>query len=388
MMIRYVDENLADTKIRILPQLQDAIANHNEKNLSFSGYQIIFEKEMPNEKADSVYDLQMLDSLSNKFLPGRSLASHFIINQESYSLQIRVSMVDKISLLKKIVFALIVLLIVLLLGLLVINRALAKKIWKPFYSTLKRLGDYRLDKQAELKLEHSAITEFNDLNRTIEELTARNYRTYSSQKEFIENASHEIQSPLAVLQSKLELLMQTKPLNEEQAGLITDLANASKRMSRLNKSLILLTKIENDQFLEKEILSVKDILQKLLQQYEFQINQKSIQCTFENEADITIKANKTLIEILISNLLSNAIRHNVQDGSIKILLQAKRLVIQNSGKPSSLDPQKIFQRFQKDSADSDSIGLGLEIVKKICTMNHYSIEYRFTDQLHTFSVRF
>jgi signal transduction histidine kinase len=388
MMIESVDESLVTTKTRILPRLQNATSNLVEKNFGFSDYEIILEKELPNEKGDSIYDFEMQDSLSKKLLPGRSLATHFVVNQEFYKLQIRTSMVDKISLVKRIVFVLILLLILLLIGLLMINRSLTMKMWRPFYTTIKRLHDYRVDKQPVLKLERGSINEFNDLNKTIEELTERNYRLYASQKEFAENASHEMQSPLAVFQSKLELLMQTKPLNEEQAMLITDLANASKRMSRLNKSLILLTKIDNDQFLEKEVLSVRDILQKLVRQYEFQIEQKSIQCSFEDAKDITIEANKTLIEILLSNLLSNAIRHNIQDGFIKIILKEKELVIQNSGKLSSLDPQKLFQRFQNDSIDPGSIGLGLEIAKKICTLYHYSIQYLFSDQMHIFSVHF
>jgi signal transduction histidine kinase len=388
MMVNNVDENLIATKTRIVPQLRNAVAKHTERGISFSDHEIIFEKEPPNQKGDSLYDLEMHDSFSNQLLQGRQLASHFIINQESYSLRIRTSMVDKISLVKRIVLVLAILLIVLLFGLLMINRMLTKKIWQPFYSTLKHLYDYRVDKQAVLKLERASVTEFNDLNKAIEELSERNYQAYASQKEFAENASHEMQSPLAVFQSKLELLMQTKPLNEEQASLIADLANASKRMSRLNKSLILLTKIENNQFLEKETLSVKDILQKLLQQFEFQIKQQSIQYIFYDATDITIEANRTLIEILLSNLLSNAIRHNVHGGSIQIMMKEKELQIQNSGKPFSLDTRKLFQRFQKESADSNSIGLGLEIAKKICALNHYSVQYQFIDQMHVFSVYF
>jgi signal transduction histidine kinase len=388
MMINSVDENLIATKTRVLPKLRNAAANHNESSLSFSDYEIIFEKELPNKKGDSIYDFDMAGTSANKLSPGRLLSSHFVINQESYSLQIRTSLVDKILLIKRIVLVVIILLIVLLLGLLMINRMLTKKIWQPFYNTLKHLQEYRVDKQPVLKLEHAPVTEFNDLNEAIEQLAQRDYQAYASQKEFTENASHEMQSPLAVFQSKLELLMQTKPLNEEQASLITDLANASKRMSRLNKSLILLTKIDNNQFLEKEKISVNDMLQKLLQQYEFQIKQQSIQCTFNNATDITIEANKTLIEILLGNLLSNAIRHNVQDGSIQIVCKEKELVIQNSGKPSSLDTEKLFQRFQKESPDSNSIGLGLEIVKKICTLNHCSIQYQFIHQMHIFSLHF
>jgi signal transduction histidine kinase len=274
------------------------------------------------------------------------------------------------------------------LGLLIINRVLTKRIWKPFYNTLDRLKAYRIDRQAILKLEPSPVYEFNDLNKAIETLTETNHQAYQSQKEFTENASHEMQSPLAVFQSKLELLMQTTPLNEEQASLIADLAGASKRLFRLNKTLILLTRIDNDQFLEKETVSVKDVLEKLINQFEFQIKNKSIHISFIDDEDFSVEANKTLIEILLSNLLSNAIRHNIPNGFIQVALHKKELVIQNSGKPSPLDSKKIFRRFQKESQDTESIGLGLEIVQKICALYRYAVQYRFSNQLHIFSVEF
>ncbi|HEX9514017.1 MAG TPA: HAMP domain-containing sensor histidine kinase [Puia sp.] len=399
MMVASVDENLIATKTRIMPQLLNAAAGNNEGNLNFPGYDIILKKEQPGKKGDSLYNNESADSYRGAS-PNRLLASHFYINQESYRVEIKTSLVDRYLLIQRIILVSAVLLVALLLGLLAINRMLTKKIWQPFYHTLKRLQEYRVDKQPVLKLEPSSVSEFNDLNKAIEQLTERNYQVYSSQKEFTENASHEMQSPLAVFQSKLELLMQTKPLNEDQAALITDLANASKRMARLNKSLILLTKIDNDQFLEKETVSIKDTLQKLVQQYEFQIQQQSIHLHFndtednaktdakDSAKDIVVEANKTLIEILLGNLLSNAIRHNIPNGSIEITLKAKELTIRNSGRPSSLDTNKLFQRFQKESPDANSIGLGLEIVKKISKLNHYSIQYQFDNQMHVFSVRF
>jgi len=403
VMVANVDADLLATKTRIMPQLLNAAANSNAGNLNLSGYEVIFEKERPGKKGDSLYNSAPDNSGPDNnapdnslpretgprsSLPLRLLASHFYINQESYRVQIKTSLVDKFLLVKQIVLLLAVLLIGLLLGLLLINRTLTQKIWRPFYQTLKRLQEYRVDKEPILKLEHSSVSEFNDLNKAIEQLAERNYQVYSSQKEFTENASHEMQSPLAVFQSKLELLMQTSPLNEDQAALIGDLANASKRMARLNKSLILLTKIDNDQFLEKEAVSLKDILQKMIRLYEFQIRQLSIHVRFNETQDGTVEANKTLIEILVGNLLSNAIRHNVRNGSIQITLKENELIIRNTGKPAALDPQKIFRRFQKESADANSIGLGLEIVKKISDLNRYSIQYRFIDQMHTFSIRF
>lgn len=388
IVVNNADENLRAIKTRIMPQLLNAAANHPGGNLDFQEYNIIFQKESGDQKKDSVYNLYITGAAPGELLPGRAFASHFVINQELYSLEIKTSMVDKIALIKRIVLLVALVLFLLLLGLLLINKILSKKIWLPFYNTLQHLHEYRVDKQAPLKLERASVTEFNDLNRAIEQLTERDKDAYAAQKEFAENASHEMQSPLAVFQSKLELLMQTKPLNEEQTLLITDMANASKRMSRLNKSLILLTRIDNNQFLEKEFVSVKDILQKLLEQYDFQVNRQSITVIFEGKTDITIEANKTLIEILLSNLLSNAIRHNMQNGIVKIAIKDKELIIENTGKASALNAEKIFQRFQKESTDSNSIGLGLEIVKKICLLNHFDIEYLFIDQMHRFSIKF
>ena len=388
MVVKRVDEDLVAIKTRIMPRLRDEAAKHNQGSFDLYDHFVIFERERTFPAGDSISDSGFGKDTAWDGLPGRQLVSHFILNQESYRLQIRTSMVDKFSLLKRIVILLIILLIALLLGLLTINRILAKKIWKPFYKTLRDLQDYRVDKQQGLKLEQSSIREFDDLNRAIEGLAKRDYQSYNSQKEFAENASHEMQSPLAVFQSKLELLMQTKPLNEEQASLIADLANASKRMSRLNKSLILLTRIENNQFLEKEEISIREIIQKLLLQYDFQIRQKSIQCQFPDPGDILLNANRTVSEILLGNLLSNAIRHNREDGIVQIMIKDRELMIRNTGRPLPLREDRLFQRFWKESPDSGSIGLGLELVKKICTLNHYILRYEFVLNMHQFTIGF
>jgi signal transduction histidine kinase len=387
LMVKNIDEDLIATKTLLIPRLRNVAANNGQGGVVYLNYDIQYEKAPSSLGEDSISTVELNDSFSNEIIPQRLLTSQFLVDRASYRLKIKISMADKNSLIRRIAAVAVILLFLLLLGLLIINKVLSKKIWKPFYNTLARLHEYRVDMQPALHLEKSSVMEFNDLNKAIEQLIQRDYQAYISQKEFAENASHEMQSPLAVFQSKLELLMQTKPLNEDQASLIEDLANASKRMARLNKSLILLTKIENNQFLEKETLSLEEILKKLKEQYEFQIEQKSIQVEFLTDKDIIVEANRTLTEILLSNLLSNAIRHNEQNGRIIITLKEKELIIQNTGKPYSLDVQKLFQRFQKDSFDSRSLGLGLEIVKKICDLNHYGIQYQYMNPLHTFRVQ-
>lgn len=297
-------------------------------------------------------------------------------------------MVNKLALVQHIVWVLAALLLLLSAGLLLVNQALNKKIWKPFYDTLRKLQGYRVEQHQTLQLSPAPVREFADLNTAVLKLTESNYQAWLSQKEFAENASHEMQSPLAVFQSKLELLMQTQPLTAEQAALITDMANAGKRMSRLNKGLVLLTKIDNNQYLETEAVSVKDTLEKLLAQYALQITQKNIHVSFTVEKDSILQANKTLVEILFSNIISNAIRHNIQGGQLIIRLEAKQLVIQNTGKAKALNEQRLFQRFYKESSDENSLGLGLEIVKKICAYKCYGIRYSYVNNLHTFTFMF
>jgi signal transduction histidine kinase len=388
MVVQSVDENLISTKILVIPQLKYNILNHHEDNLILTGYEIHYEKVQSDKNEDSIYTIETTGPATEMPSPNRELASHFYVNEEFYSLQIITTLTDKYSLIKRIIWIIAFLIVVLLLGLMLMDRVLTKNIWLPFYKTLSSLKKYRVDKQAVLKLEPSRINEFNDLNQAIEDLAETNYQAYLSQKEFTENASHEMQSPLAVFQSKLELLMQTTPLNEEQASLIADLAGASKRMFRLNKTLILLTKIDNDQFLEKETVSVRDILQKLIKQYEFQIASQSIRFSFNDAGEILVEANRTLIEIMLGNLLSNSIRHNIPYGFVQVELNQKELTIHNSGKNIPLDSKKMFRRFQKESHDAESLGLGLEIVNKICALYQYHIQYQFSNQMHIFSVQF
>jgi signal transduction histidine kinase len=388
MMVANIDENLLTTKTLLLPRLRESLTNNLDSVIHYYNYDIGYRHVIPDKAGDTISTVELMDSVSNEWLPARMLSSGFYVNREFYRLQIKTSLADKFALVQRIVVVLMVVLLFLLLGSLLLNRILSQRIFRPFYDTLKRLHDYRVDKQGRLELKKSSIREFNDLNLAIEQLTERDHRAYLSQKEFAENASHEMQSPLAVFQSKLELLMQTKPLNEDQAALIEDLANASGRMSRLNRSLILLTQIGNNQFPGRETIPLGELIEHLAEQYSFQVAQKEISLEIETVQDISVQANRTLMEILVSNLLSNAIRHNVTKGRIVIRLEHGELSISNTGKPEPLNTQKVFLRFHKESTDPTSIGLGLEILQKICDMNQFIFSYDFQNGFHRFSIRF
>jgi signal transduction histidine kinase len=383
-----VDGDLLATKEMLRPKISSALLNNTIDQLHFVDQNILISVSTYTKEFDSLTTVEIYDSVAQEVVPHRVLTSNFTVNGKPCFLQVKTSLVDNDELIKSIATVEVILLLLLLAGLFLINRNLAKRIWKPFYTTLGKLRKYKVEKHEPLALSKSSVSEFNDLNTSLEELTVRTHNTYLSQKEFTENASHEMQSPLAVFQSKLELLMQTAPLNEEQAQLIGDLADASQRMTRLNKSLLLLTKIDNNQFADTEKISVDKVLEAFLQQYQPQINEKQIMVSKKFESEIILNVNKALIEILMSNLLGNAIRHNYFDGRIDLLIKENTLIIQNTGKAVALDGQKIFQRFQKDSTDNNSTGLGLEIVKKICAIYNLKISYQFSENLHCFTVQF
>lgn len=383
-----VDEDLLATKLILKTKISAALKNSTIEHLNFLDKNISVTKTDYRREFDSLITMDIYDSVSAEMVPYRILKSNFNTDNRSYLLQIKTSLVDNDDLIQSIVNVQVILLLLLLGGLFIINSSLSRRIWKPFYITLDKLRNYKVERHTSLALTKSSVNEFNDLNASLEELTLRTHQSYLSQKEFTENASHEMQTPLAVFQSKLELLMQTSPLNEEQAQLMGELADASRRMVRLNKSLLLLVKIENHQFQESESITVGKLIEDYLRQYNPQITQKKIAVSLKLQPEMMIAANRALIETLIINLLGNAIRHNQTNGSINIFLDSHSLIIQNTWKSSALDESRLFRRFQKNSGDSSSIGLGLEIIKQICNLYGFQISYQFIDGLHSFTILF
>ncbi|RPE14130.1 sensor histidine kinase [Chitinophaga lutea] len=374
IVIANVDARLVATKTQLIPRLQVMEFKNGEPVL---GNDITLEKAAPNTGRDSLYTADTY----------RLLTSHLVINRETYRLRIKSSIANHERLITSIIILQVLLLTFLLAGLLLVNRSLSRKVWDPFYKTLQKLRAYKVDDPGPLQLAPSSINEFAELNTALEQLAERSRQAYIAQKEFAENASHEMRTPLAIFQGKLELLMQTDPLSEEQAGLITDLATASQRMARLNKGLILLTRIQNGQFPETENVSVRRTAENLLEQYQPQLQQKELTVQREWTNDLSVSVNPTLMEVLLGNLLANAIRHNIPRGNIIVRLAAGTFTVQNTGQPFALPEERIFHRFSKQSTDADSMGLGLEIVRKICDLYGFSITYQYAHPLHTFRVQ-
>jgi signal transduction histidine kinase len=210
---------------------------------------------------------------------------------------------------------------------------------------------------------------------------------YLSQKEFTENASHELQTPLAICRSKLELLIQTTGITNEQAELISSLMDATNRIVRLNKNLLLLSKIENRQFILRQEILISSSVEQSIKLYHQKALEKEIKIKAIINSESQITANPILLETLLNNLISNAIRHSQSQKEITIRIKSQSLVISNPGNKLR-NPNKIFQRFNKESVSSQGSGLGLAIVKKICDVECIDIYYHYSEGQHHFQIDF
>jgi signal transduction histidine kinase len=252
---------------------------------------------------------------------------------------------------------------------------------------LEQLKKYKID-DSPITFDSASIKEFSELNNVLTVMTEKIHADYINQKQFIENASHEIQTPLAVIKSKIELLIQSATISESDMQIIQSVYNASNKLSALNKALLLLSKIENYQFKDVEEIQFKTLIEKTLGHFEDIISLKNISIKKNYQSLPSHKMNPILTDILISNLFQNAIRHNINGGSITVQLEERSIIISNTSASSITNTDELFQRFKKNEASAESIGLGLAIVKEICDTNAIQIIYDCKESIHTIKLRF
>lgn len=263
-------------------------------------------------------------------------------------------------------------------------RFVSRRLWAPFYDTLSKTADFDLDKEPPV-LSETDIREFDSLNRTLSELMRRDRDTFESQKEFTQNASHELQTPLAVIQSKLDLLLQEN-LDERQSKLVQDMYSAGNRMARLNRDLLLLAKIDNSQYRKDEIVDLRRLVENCSEICGNLFKRLNIISTFSE--DCSVKANETLLETLVNNLIVNAARNVPPEGKIIIACSGECLEISNTASNGALDAAHIFDRFRHTEGSNPGNGIGLSIVKAVCDYHGWSIDYTFSDGEHHFTVSF
>jgi signal transduction histidine kinase len=253
---------------------------------------------------------------------------------------------------------------------------------------MQKINSFEVTRSESLALPaETGTTEFNELNNVIAHLISRINITYHNQKQFVENASHEMQTPLAIIRSKLELLINQPDLTEKNASLLADITEANNRLSQMNRTLLLLAKIENNQFPETEAVDVSQMLLRIIEDFRNHY-ERFPQISTSVKKNVSINANRVLMEVLISNLIKNAIEHNQPEGKININLSEAEFFIENTGPGLNADPSELFERFKKGSYQTKTTGLGLALVKQICNLYHCKVSYKYLNGWHQVKVIF
>ena len=319
--------------------------------------------------------------------PARILTTIFKDKDERYyELSVYTPTIEKRDLKEAIFQLLIGLFVVLLITILVINVWVFHQSMKPFYILLDWLEKFRLGKKNDVLDNPTHTTEFRKLNEAVSRFASHSEEMFEQQKQFIGNASHEIQTPLAICQNRLEMLMEDETLSEQQMGEIAKTCQTLEYVSKLNKSLLLLSKIDNSQFASVEKVCLNEILYRYLCDYQEVYDYKGITLDVHEKNTFNITMNGTLAVVLITNLLKNAFVHNIYKGKIQIEITSSNIRFGNTGKDEHLDEKHIFERFYQGSKKEGSTGLGLAIVDAICRQSQLSIQYQFVKGWHWFDI--
>ncbi|GJM35705.1 MAG: two-component sensor histidine kinase [Saprospiraceae bacterium] len=272
--------------------------------------------------------------------------------------------------------------IVLGVILIIFSLLISKFLLRPFKETMQKIKSFNLQSGEVPELPKTTTTEFRQLNVFLKEMLEKNRKDYLTLKEFSENASHEMQTPLAVAGGKLELLVESNALDLAQLQLVQETQHSLSQLSKLGEALLLLTKIENQEFAPHTKYNFSEILQVDVSNFEELAAMKGLKFQKNILPVVQLQLDPSLGHILINNLLKNAIRHNVKDGWVKVSLDHQSLRIFNSGPPPPVPTEQLFERFQKSNQTSKSLGLGLAIVKKICQVNGLPIVYNYQEGVH------
>lgn len=335
----------------------------------------------------SLKDTLMFFEAEGEVLPYRQIIFNVEASGQNYRAIISKPMFESDDLIHAITTSFIMLALVLITVLLLSNFIISKKVLKPFFNSLDTLNNYDIEKHQVIHLKKCGTTEFDQLNTAIHKMSTKISSDFNNLKAFAENASHELQTPLAIIKTKSELLLQGEDLKNEQVKQLLDINQTASRAAKLNQTLLLLTKIENNQFPGKEEINFSEIVEKKVKMYEELFSMKDIIITTFIQ-DTKASLHPALADIIVSNLLSNAIKYTPTFGLIEVECSSKNLIISNTGPALKASAEQLFQRFYKENQEADSTGLGLALVKQVAMINNHFISYSYESGKHIFTYAF
>jgi len=377
-----VKENLGAEQQRII-----AYVNENDRlpisSFIFSAEKISNQVNIKPQFKDTIFTEQNADDVLKSKLLNFSLdaeESRFKITLEQNIIQLDKS-IWLIAALNATIFLL------LFLGLYFINRRVYTWLWQPFFATISDLKNFNVSTNDHLQFQKTEVEEFEQFNHVISDLITQTKRDYQNLKEFNQNISHEIQTPLTIVRNKVVSLLESKNLDTGELNRLEAIYREINKLSKIGKSLTLISRIENQEFKNFDDVDIYIAIKNILNNLEEIINFKNLDVDVNLEPT-TVECDYILMDILLTNLIKNAIQHNKQEGFINIQLKNKELMVLNSGVTSELVDDKIFNRFERGNSKSDSLGLGLAISQKICEIYNYDLMYGMDKDNYRFTVKF
>lgn len=388
LFIRAVDDSLRHQAI-LLPEYTKHIQSEADielwKNLDW-------DIEVNPASGDAIkkrpFTITEHSSVTKGDVQFRALERNVRLLDRDYVVTFKSSLIEKEDLVKAVLGLQIALLSFLFLGYLWINQYISKKVWRPFQGILSYLKTFELDKGLQNENADLVIDEFKELNYSVNGLISRVKMAYSSQKEFTENASHELQTPLAIMRVKLELLLQEEDLSESQSKLIDEISGVLTGMEQMNTSLLLLTKMDNQQYPLDEEFSAGELIKETIEELNFFIEAAQHHISYSEESRTLLLGNQQLFKQVVTNLLLNAIKYSAQGSEIKVILSPKSITISNPGEELPFKQEKLFERFSKKQGNSKGNSLGLAISDRIVKLHRMRLAYVYQDNHHHFSIYF
>lgn len=369
-----IDEGLEDQEEMIRHRLEQDSTLLHVRDLGLHGF--AFTPAAHGTKT-SYRDTLLFVPSEGKVEPVRTLTRAFEHAGGYVRLQVYTSTVEEDDLIEHLLIALIALYATLLLTIIVVNNVLLRRAWRPFHAILAQLKGFRLGGDAGLRDVHTGVTEFKELKAAADTLVRHAAEAYGSQRAFTENAAHELQTPLAIAINKLELLAEQPAGEEERMTALGEVIALLERMTRLNRSLLLLARIENRQFTGEKPIDISDLLREVVDEFADLAGHRKVTMEVRTEGALVLNMDPELARTLVTNLVKNAIVHNVPGGSVQVSVTGTTLTVRNTGAGTPLDPVRIFGRFHKEATADGGTGLGLAIAKAITDLYGLRIAYRY-----------
>jgi signal transduction histidine kinase len=385
MISQHINSELMSQMIVVKSQIGSA--ETDKLNLNLNDLVSIREVAPDDFQPPLLSDTVLFSSTQAKYIPHRALKFTFTADEINHEVIIFKSLLSSDNLIQRITISSIIQLIVFILMIYILNRYIFSNVWSIFSSSMGRVEDYDIKSREKLTLPRSEIDEFEKLNSVLLEMVDRIQTDYLSLKELTANTSHEIQTPLAIINNKAEILLQSESLTEADMEIVDSIISTTARLSKLNQSLLLITKIENHQFEESEDIDMAEALEKYLDGLEALVNEGRYKIVSSLKGGL-VRINPVLLDVLVSNLLKNAIMHGTKGGDINLSYNDNILVVSNTGEPFGFESERLFERFFKGSNKQGSSGLGLEIVRKICNYYRIDVAHSYLEGRHSFRIDF